>query len=228
MEGFSVLIEKLENTLKKNRHAALFLSGGSVMDGYPYLVEWLEKNPTLAKNLIIAMVDERYDQNPQHKDSNAYQAEMKSAIMSRARELGASIYTSLTADTFENDGEKYNSAVKRIFKETDAQFAVMGIGADGHTGGILPMDDKRYESLFTGNSYAVAIEYPQSQYVRRITITPYAIKQLDFILVIAQGENKREVITRLVKGSDEPIYKYPSLILRSAKDVLFLSDITIN
>ena len=92
---------------------------------------------------------------------------------------------------------------------------MFGIGADGHTAGILP-ESKAVMS----QDMAFGYDTPTFS---RITITPKVIERLDEVVVWVQGEEKWKVVKDLM-SEDINITKQPAQILKKVPLLTIFSD----
>jgi 6-phosphogluconolactonase/glucosamine-6-phosphate isomerase/deaminase len=100
-----------------------------------------------------------------------------------------------------------------------AQVAIgqFGIGADYHTGGILP------DSPAARETEKLAITYEQDG-SKKITITPATIKRLNLAFINSMGESKRNIIQHF-RESQAAVQDEPAQALKSAKRTYLYSDV---
>jgi len=88
----------------------------------------------------------------------------------------------------------------------DIKVGLFGIGADGHTAGILPgssvLTDSHIVSTYTGPDF------------QRITITPLVVAKLDVAIAFATGSKKASALSDLQK--DLSISQQPAQVLKLA------------
>ncbi|MBI4991315.1 6-phosphogluconolactonase, partial [Candidatus Gottesmanbacteria bacterium] len=136
-------------------------------------------------------------------------------------------------ETLEKSGDQYDRTVEKLFKEYVYKVAVLGIGEDGHTAGLLP----GYEKKWNKNKYIVGYRISQHRqnnamalfcqgkgnFPQRISLTPKALKELDQAIIVAVGEKKKTAIKKLLNQSNESnlsnIDKMPSVIVTSIPQV---------
>lgn len=182
------------------------MSGGSAI-GVAIEADRLLKG-TLS-NLTITLADERYGP-PGHNDSNMAQ------LMSHGFNVsGANILPVLTGQSFEKTDSNFNKLVQQIFNDSDYVIALLGIGADGHTAGLLPGS-----SVIKSSNMAEGYAGPDYQ---RITLTPKALIKLDEAVVYTQGEAKKPVLENLDKAID--IAAMPAQILNKINKVTLFNDL---
>lgn len=154
-------------------------------------------NPLPGK-LIITLTDERYGKE-NHSESNWL----------RLKELGFEIKGAELIPILSNKNifETTNDFAKILeskMAEVDYRIGLFGVGADGHTAGILPKS-------MAVDSEKVAVFYSAPPF-DRITITPKTILKLDQAFVYAIGEKKWPIIEKLKE--EFPINELPAQILK--------------
>lgn len=139
--------------------------------------------------------------------------------------------------TLEGSAEGYNKIISKLFSRYDFKMAILGIGKDCHTAGLIP----GFEKSWNINDYVVgykldsnhgqnsaAAEFCQQKSVKnsigrinkRITLTPFALKQLDYALVGVVGEEKREALKNALNPDNrEKLDQYPAAIIQKIKKV---------
>ena len=83
----------------------------------------------------------------------------------------------------------------------------MGIGADGHTAGIAPNRNDFTNPIFGDKSSLVSyFDDKNESFKQRITLTFKALEQMDTLIVIALGEEKKKALEQMFTlGSLEEI-----------------------
>lgn len=136
-------------------------------------------------HLTVSLTDERYGEVG-HADSNWQQ------LLDGGFALpGATMIPVLTGASMTKTVENFGEALTAALRQADVSIGFFGVGADGHTAGILP------------NSPAVRATTPTAGYdaghYQRITITLHVIAALDEAVVYAVGGTKWPVI-KWLKG----------------------------
>lgn len=168
-----------------NRHLAdgqkvlWFLSGGSSIELAVRARRQIKNN----KGLIVMLIDERYGPD-NHPDSNWRQ--LKDGNFDFSGIEAVPVLEGLSA---EETAERFREKLNRYLAEADFRIGLMGIGADGHTSGILPGSPAL-------DSNELAIYYQGPDY-ERITTTPVALAQLDEVVVSLSDEKKRPIVEKL-------------------------------
>ena len=127
----------------------------------------------------------------------------------------AKIIPTLTGDSRDITTKKFIEILEEEFKKADYKIGLFGIGADGHTAGILP------NSVAT-ESKDLACGY-DTELFSRITLTFRAIEKLDEVVAFAQGEEKWEVLDDLQK-KDIDVKVQPAQILKKVPVLTIFTD----
>jgi 6-phosphogluconolactonase/glucosamine-6-phosphate isomerase/deaminase len=201
------------NQLKSDKKVLLFLTGGSSISVGVKIAEILKEkaDENLLQSLTVTLTDERYGLI-NHPDSNWHQLLEKGFSLPKAK-----IIPVLIDEDKNITVEKFNNNLNEEFTRAEYKIGLFGIGADGHTAGILP------ESLAV-SAKDLAFGYETATF-SRITITFKAIEKLDEIVVWAQGEDKWKVLKEL--QTDIDIIKQPAQILKKVPLLTIFSDMKI-
>lgn len=200
------LIEQIKQALSDGKNPLLLLSGGSVMALYPKLAEFIQ--------LKIAQVDERFQ--PENKEDINARAIDKTGFQ-------VPYYKVRQEGSVKKAAEEYNRTVRDLWKKCDYKIAVLGIGEDCHTAGLIP----GYEKDWNIDQYVSGYNLKQGKFRQRITVTPKLLRQLDYALIVAVGEKKKTAIQNALKKENlEDLDKYPAAIIQKIKEVdLFRVDL---
>lgn len=198
---------KILKQLENNRKVLLFVTGGSGIKVAIALADTLSK--TDHARLVVMLTDERYGEinNP---NSNWHQL----------LELGftlpnANLIPILDGNERKETKKKFNDNLKKYLTEEYYKIGLFGVGADGHTAGILPHTD-------AVNSLEFAYDYTTPQF-ERITMTPKAIEKLDEIVVFMKGEEKWPVVENL-KNENFSLTQQPAQVLKKVSLLTIFTD----
>lgn len=198
------IIASVLRELDQGKKVLLFLTGGSSVAVGARISELLQGKDL--KNLVVTLTDERYVpvNNP---DSNYFQLLQKGFSMPTAK-----VIPILTDEERDITVQKFNEKLNEEFMQAEYKMGLFGIGADGHTAGILP------ESKAV-TSPDLAFGYDTEKF-SRITMTPRAIEKLDEAVAWVQGEDKWGTLRNLEKEME--ILRQPAQILKKvSKFTLF-------
>ena len=199
-EAAKYLTRVLLEALNKDAKIIWLVSGGSNSEITVAALNNLPDNKI--NNLTLALVDERFGK-PGHRDSNYHKLQQAGLDFSRVN-----FEAVLTSPDLNFDAclKSYENRLQTLFKEAAVVIGQFGIGADGHTAGILPhseacsIDDR------------LVIGYQAADF-QRITLSFTAIKRIDQAYVFAFGEDKRPTLS-LLHGKDLPLADQPAQIFR--------------
>ncbi len=187
-------------------------SGGSCIAPQVDIMERLRQaSPSVLPALTILPVDERYGSKG-HKHSNT--AQMRTA--------GFDSYTAAWHDVLKRNEpvqetvSYYSELVSDTRAVADVVVATLGMGADGHTAGVLPGSPAVTDTVST------VVGYSWSDY-ERMTLGISTLLKIDHVWLLAYGEGKKQALERLHANS-EPIEKLPAKILYDIANVTVYND----
>jgi 6-phosphogluconolactonase/glucosamine-6-phosphate isomerase/deaminase len=201
------IFEKLSSHLAKNENVLWFVTGGSSIDICTVVAQKLKEQEH--SKLTVMLTDERYGAI-EHPDSNWQQLLSKGFDLPQAKLIPV-----LTGEDRAKTVEAFNEKLKEEIAKADYKIGTFGIGADGHTAGILPHSS-------AVNSEELAFGYDSEKF-ERITITPKTILMLDEAIVYMVGESKWPVIDDL-KDKNLPLAEQPAQVLKKIPLLTIFSD----
>jgi len=166
-------------------HISVFVSGGSSVVLGIQLLDLL-KEADLLDRVRLFQVDERYGEidhtDANHPSFDGYAAE-NGIVFERILAHGTSAETA--ADSY---GEIVAQAIDR---PDHCSIAVLGMGLDGHTAGILPASKQVYDARFsTDNLY---VGYTGDDFTR-VTAGQALLNKIDIKLCYVAGQEKLQLI----------------------------------
>ncbi|MBI2592462.1 6-phosphogluconolactonase [Candidatus Saccharibacteria bacterium] len=196
----------LDRHLAKDKRVLWLVTGGSSI---PLAVEVASKlNRANLRNLIVTLSDERYGPIG-HPDSNWQQ------LLDAGFNLpGAKLYPVLSGKDLEQTASDYCTIVEDALSQADFKLGFIGIGPDGHAGGIKPHSP-------AVNSAKLAVGYQSDDFIR-LTLTPRAIARLDEVVSYALGEAKWPMLDRLAKHL--PVSVLPAQCLKAVGKLTIYND----
>ena len=207
------LTQVIERKLKARQRILLLLSGGSCLNLYQKLSENIQ-NSLLPWHLVtFAQVDERFNPSDDNEvNANAIEKTGPSLVL---RKKNIPHFTISQTGTLKQSADQYNHTIIKLFHDCQFRASVMGVGDDGHTAGLLP----GYAKKWNNEKFAVGYEN-NGKFKYRISISPYAIKQLDYVLILLAGETKRKMLERFIKSSkNESLNEFPAAVLKNIKEI---------
>lgn len=200
-QAIDFISNKINRALATNKKVLWLVSGGSFV---PIAVS-VRNNLKNTTKLTVTLTDERYGP-PGHKDSN----------WQRLLEAGFNFsniqsYALLNGEKIAETTFNFDSFLKGRF---DFHLGTFGMGADGHTAGILPdsklSDSQKLAEFYVGPDF------------ERITVTPKYIASLEQAIVYARGESKHKAIDNYSKALS--VESQPVQILKSIASTIFIND----
>ncbi len=196
----------INRELSLGKKVLRFVSGGSVV---PIEVLVSKKIKLNNKNqLFVFLADERFGPIG-HRNSNSLLLESSGFNIPKAN-----IVPVLTGRNFLVTAKYLRLVLKDLFDSCDYKVGVFGIGADGHTSGIMP-----HSEAIHIDELVCAYETPEHD---RVTITPKAINQIDEAFVYAVGENKWSALEKLKENI--PIEEEPAQVLKKIPNLKIYTD----
>lgn len=222
----SKAIETLNLSLElhKNQPILFLVSGGSALT----LLNDINKQ-NLDTHITISVLDERFDKNPeinnfaQLASTNFY----KNAIARGCKFID----TTVKNESIEQIAQRFENSIRQWTQEHANGYILItqGIGADGHTSGIMPYPENRdlFVKLFETDSWIVYYNaHNKSDFPLRITTTiPFLKTMVDESIVYAVGDNKKSALNNLFsRGS---IAELPARVICDMKKVALFTDIPL-
>jgi 6-phosphogluconolactonase len=193
----------------------LALSGGRTPDYRKMIVEPADIVPG-----AICVVDERYGE-PFHEKSNELLLKNFGVKDFADREC-VETYKVLSGKDFLETGRDYEGVMENLFKKFIKRVGVMGIGADLHTAGILPL------SVATKSPNYVEAQVVEDVYPKRITITIKALGEFTNFVILVLGDEKKAAVKKMLDEEENDMQRYPAIFYRKSKIKSFLiTDINV-
>lgn len=238
--AFTIITEKEKNVLLEKAGAGVskafadttssnvlvLVSGGSALEVLEYI--------TLPEGKIVTVgvIDERY--NADISTNNFLQLKKTKLYRDVLARNGSSIDTSLEKNaSFEELSSSMEDAF-RTWKENNKDgkvVAILGVGEDGHIAGVMPFPENReyFERVFE-NSDIWVVGYDASTKnpipLRATSTLSFLRFAVDESIVYVVGEQKRDILNRIVGATDE-CNSLPASILNEMKSVTLYTDIIL-
>jgi len=226
----------------KNKQTLLLISGGSALA----ILDFLDADLT-DENTTISVFDDRHTTDPKQNNFCLLSETefFKKSVARGARTIDTSLPSDSPASSsntptlsLQEHGQQFENNIKKWLKENPEGIvlATMGVGPDGHTGGMMPFPENPslFQNLFESEQLAIGYDATgKNPFVERITVTMTFIKKyLSFAVVYMSGENKREGLGKILDEGGEQGASAPSLaeapcrILREIPEVEIFTDIS--
>ena len=205
-EASEYIVSVLKEHLTNGEKVLWLVPGGSAIKVAVLVAESLKDFD--CSNLSISLTDERYGE-VEHSDSSFFQLKKAGFKVD-----GAHLYPALLGKEKYETIKEYDEILKNLISESDYSLGLFGIGADGHTAGILPsspaVDSQDFIFGYQGGNYY------------RITTTPKSISLIDEVVVYAVGCEKKETLDKL-KG-ESSLSEQPAQALKQASRFIIFND----
>jgi 6-phosphogluconolactonase/glucosamine-6-phosphate isomerase/deaminase len=217
--------EKLNAALEREFGGStlLLLAGGSSLA----LLEGVKKE-FLGAHLTIGMSDERAGDDPR---ANNFVQMTQTVFYRKAEERGCAFFDTKQGETAAQLGVRMDGALRawRAENPRGAILLTQGIGADGHTCGIMPFpeDEKKFAELFeTAGRFAVGYDASgKSEFAARATVTMTFLRgEVSESVAYAVGSSKKNALSRLMDSKRQALHKVPAWILRDMKTATVFTD----
>jgi len=190
----------------KNNPILLLVSGGSAMQ----LLEGINL-ALMSDNLTTTVVDERFSQDP--KINNFAQLQ-KTDFYTQALEKDLAFIGTLPrpGENQEQTAERFEDSLRKWANENPQGkiIAILGMGTDGHTAGIMPFPENPtfFKKTFEAEKWIASYDASgKNHHALRLTSTITFLRQLDAAVVFIAGKDKQTAFEKLHKkqGSLEEI-----------------------
>ena len=208
-EIIQAITRGMDRALESKLKVLWLLSGGSNIAIELEVLAALQH--AMPQNLRISMIDERFVP-ADHPDSNWGQLKKRGLSAKRATLVPPIVDFNLSLAEAADDFAK---RLKESVEWADVVIGQFGIGADGHTAGILP------HSVGVLEEQKLVVSYEGPDY-KRITTTPALFAHIDLAIGVALGKNKTPVIERMptdISPSDQP-----AQLLLKTKELIMYTD----
>jgi 6-phosphogluconolactonase len=199
----------LDRALHHNMKVLWLLSGGS---NIPIEINVLRQlKHATHHNLTISLIDERFV--PIDSPHSNWHALLDAGLSGEKARLEPPIIN--WELSLHDAAADWAQRLQKALGEADVAIGQFGIGADGHTAGILP------HTLGVDEDERLVVGYKGKDF-ERLTTAPVLFARLDLATVVAMGESKKSVLERIPNGAlpqDQPA----QLLLR-AKELIVYTD----
>lgn len=196
-----------------------FLSGGSALE----ILTELNLTQEQKRRTIFVMGDERWSRE-------AYEVNYLQLL----RVLGDGATELKIIDTSPRAKESHEHMIDRLNCEIEKNFsnhkgliktiAVLGMGEDGHTASIFPMDDRSFQSTYNRDSTYVSVHYRGLKSEHRASLTPsFILNQVDKVIAYVVGNKKKKILKKLI-NEDLEINLLPAQLIKLHKDSVLVTD----
>lgn len=207
--GVKEVIKRLQSELDKNQRVLMLLCGGSNIPHEVRVIKAVQKHKH-AKNLALLFMDERYGPEG-HADSNWQQF-----LDGRGDLSGVYALPVLRGLPLGETVNQYIKLTSVAFGAADVVIGLFGLGADGHTAGLLPQTPAARKSA------AAVVAYQSPPFVR-ITMTYKVLKHVNVAYVFAFGGAKAGALKNL-KLNQKSFSAMPSKLFHDLPEAYVYND----
>ena len=207
----------------KKKPILLVLSAGSSF----FVLEYIGQT-ALGEHISICLLDERFSQDP---TINSFSQLQKTEFYVAALNAGASFFGTLPrpGETKEDMAKRWEKFLRtwRAENPEGIIIATLGMGADGHTGGVLPYpeDANEFQRLFESEAWVVGYAAGiKNKYPERDALTLTFLRTINLAFGFVSGEEKKLSFEKLIKKQGK-VNELPALAWHELKDVKIFTDI---
>jgi len=211
MHVIGSLAEAVEDTV-------CLLSGGSALD----MVEYLDIEHSGECRTIFMMGDERVSRE---SNINNYLQ-----LIGRYGSHQVAKHIIPTVPLVNESPELFVARIENIFLQTLSKLknpkimAVLGVGMDGHTAGIFPMNKETFGKVYRDDRSYVSIPAEGLRIDPRASFTPsWLLANVDEIIGYVTGESKQSILHNLLNESKE-IHERPAEVIKRHKRSFIFTD----
>lgn len=200
--------QTIDQKLSAGRKVLWLLSGGSFIPIQVEVAKRLSSQPNL-KQLAVTLTDERYGPVG-HPDSN-WQKLLEAGFSLS----GAQLHPVLEGSDIAQTTADFSGYLSSQLTTKGYKLACVGVGADGHTLGVIP-------GSLGFDSHELAVSYQAFDF-QRITMTLGSLVHLDEAAVYMVGKEKWPLIDQLTDKSI-PLDQQPAQALKQVKKLTIYND----
>lgn len=211
--------------LKNNKSVLLMLSGGSAIKVTEDLLDLFKnKNINYARFLTISVVDERVVSG----ENNNYTSLRKTDFgqwskNQKIKWVNTKVPQVAKVGAVDELASKFEKQLKewRHLNSDGVIIALLGVGSDGHTSGILPfknnsalnLDNKKWVVGYDLNNYYPKEDKLNSHQYRATTTARFLIDEVGCAFVYMVGDSKKKALEKIVSAKGN-ILETPARLLR--------------
>ncbi|MCA9383842.1 6-phosphogluconolactonase [Candidatus Dojkabacteria bacterium] len=219
------IAKSILNQLGAGNKVLLLTAGGRAHKVYDELARLLNNNDLA--NLTVSLGDEHWSMNKED-DATSWSNFSDLNFWSVVIKNNGRVYDIIQGQGQDTDSDLFDTFLEEQISSGAYVISWQGMGADGHTAGILPNTKEEFSQIYLQNRYSVAHDQGGKTPLR-VTITPKLIESTKEIYVYAVGEEKKEMLTKMrdlindYPGElwEQNLHNYPVLYLALADSTIF-------
>jgi 6-phosphogluconolactonase/glucosamine-6-phosphate isomerase/deaminase len=194
----------------------MLLSGGSVIEIYDVVAAAIKHGR--GQQWRFGLIDERFGDEG-HAHSNAVAIEQKTGLISLCQSKQIPFQTILRQLPMSPTVSIYQHWLEEQLETCPQRIALLGLGVDGHTAGILPSSKQRFDSEFATDQLVVGYS-SGTEFDQRITVTPAFLQQMTHTILLAYGPGKAEAFDKAsTVDATLLMHEVPGSIVQQLRDV---------
>ncbi|HEY4479805.1 MAG TPA: 6-phosphogluconolactonase [Candidatus Paceibacterota bacterium] len=221
-QAVSILLHKY-----KTKPILLMVSGGSALKILNHTIA-----DTFGSKITVTVLDERFSSDP--AVNNFLQIAISEFYeQAKKNNVNFLITVPLPNEHIQDIADRWQFDIRLWLANHPGGkvVALMGMGEDGHTAGIMPYPENEwiFNELFEDeNKWVVAYDaLSKNQHPQRITTTTHFLKHvIDEAILFVTGEQKKEMLRRAL-APDGKVHEYPVRIIHEMKQVTVFTDIIL-
>ena len=203
-----LILQSAAEAIEKRGKFVLSLAGGSTPK---LLYQLLATSHQNWDNWYLVYGDERCLPYGDHKRNSTLVEEYW------LRKIGFPLSNHLTADITNSTEEDARQYQKKISSILPIDFALLGMGEDGHTASLFPASKDRTDST---TDCVIAVHNAPKPPSNRISLSYQTFNQARVVCFLVTGSSKQQAIQQWLAGDDLPV----SQIAGTADTYLFLDN----
>lgn len=211
----ALMMQVSKEAIERSGRFVIALSGGSTPESlfklltiipYKYQIQWEKTFVFWGDERFVPADDERNNSN-----------KAKTLLLNHVPIPSENIFAIPVNTDPKASAEKYANTIKDLFGNEAPSFDLifLGLGEDGHTASIFPESDLVFEKI-----QLVKEVYVAEQLMYRISMTPVLINQAHHIAFLVEGENKAEILKRILSEFIQPL-QFPAQIIHPKSGDLY-------
>ncbi|MCA9346940.1 6-phosphogluconolactonase [Candidatus Saccharibacteria bacterium] len=198
-----------QSIIKHDRDVVCLLSGGSVLD----VVEFINIEEKNECRTIFMMGDERVSRED---DINNY-LQLVTRYGDKPAVTDNLISTlPLASESSETFAERTLKTFLQKLSELNNPkiISILGVGKDGHTAGIFPLDQQFFADIYPDDLTYVSVPIEGLRIDSRASFTPsWLLNKADEVIGYVVGQGKQNILNSLIKEA-KPINERPAEIIK--------------